>query len=78
MPLMTFSVQHGHTVAEARRRLETAVHEITSRFGPLLRRVEWTTDRTQVRLEGSGFWIEMGVDVQACTWPQTCPCWAGS
>jgi hypothetical protein len=65
MPLMTLSVPHGHTVDEARRRLETAVHEITSRFGTLLRQVEWSPDRNQVRLEGSGFWIEMRVDVQA-------------
>jgi len=65
MPLMTFSVQHGHTVDEARRRLATAVHEITNRFGTLIRRVEWSTDRSQVRLEGTGFWIELRVDVQA-------------
>ena len=65
MPLMTLSVQHGHTVDEARRRLESAVHEITSRFGTLVRRVEWSTDRNQVRLEGTGFWIELRVDVQA-------------
>jgi hypothetical protein len=45
--------------------LETAVHEITSRFGTLIRRVEWSTDRSQVRLEGIGFWIEMQVDAQA-------------
>jgi Putative polyhydroxyalkanoic acid system protein (PHA_gran_rgn) len=65
MPLMTLSVQHGHTVDEARSRLETAVHEITSRFGTLLRQVEWSPDRSQVRLEGSGFWIELRIDVQA-------------
>src|SRR5437763_1057057 len=65
MPLMTLSVQHGQTVDEARRRLETAVHEITSRFGTLVRRVAWSTDRSQVRLEGSGFWIELRVDGQA-------------
>jgi hypothetical protein len=65
MPLMTFSVQHGHTFDEARRRLETAVHELTSRFGTLIRRVEWSTDHRQVRLEGIGFWIEMRVDAQA-------------
>ena len=64
MPLMTLSVQHGQTFDEARRRLETAVHEFTSRFGTLVRRVEWSTDRSQVRLEGIGFWIEMRVDVQ--------------
>ena len=65
MPLMTLSVQHGHTFDEARKRLETAVHDITSRFGTLVRRVEWSTDRSQVRLEGIGCWIEMQVDAQA-------------
>jgi hypothetical protein len=65
MPLMTLTVQHGHTVDEARSRLESAVHEITNRFGTLVRRVEWSPDRSQVRLEGSGVWIELRVDMQA-------------
>jgi len=65
MSLITLSVQHGHTFDEARKHLETAVHEITSRFSTLVKRVEWSTDRSQVRLEGSGFWIKLQVDVQA-------------
>jgi len=65
MPLITLSVQHGRTFDEARSHLETAVQEITSHFGALVRRVEWATDRSQVRLEGTGFWIELQVDVQA-------------
>jgi hypothetical protein len=65
MPLMTFSVQHGHTFEEAHRCLETAVYELTNRFGTLVRRVEWSTDRSQVRLEGIGYWIAMQVDAQA-------------
>jgi hypothetical protein len=65
MPFMTFSVQHGQTIDEARRHVETAIHELTSRCGPLVRRVEWSTDRSQVRLEGHGFWIELRVDAYA-------------
>jgi len=65
MSLITLSVQHGHTFDEARKHLETAVHEIISRFSTLVKRVEWSTDRSQVRLEGSGFWIKLQVDVQA-------------
>ena len=65
MPLITLSVQHEHTFDEACTRLETAVHEFTSRFGTLVRRVEWSTDRSQVRLEGIGYWIEMHVDAHA-------------
>ena len=45
--------------------METVVHEIPSRFGTPVRRVEWSTDRSQVRLEGIGCWIEMQVDAQA-------------
>ena len=65
MSLIHLSVQHGHTFDEAKRRLETAVHEIQNQSGTLVRQAEWSTDRSQVRLEGSGFWIEMQVDVQA-------------
>ena len=65
MPLVTLSVQHAYTLEEARRRLENAVAELTSRFGTLVRRVEWSPDRSQVRLEGIGFWIKMQIDLQA-------------
>ena len=65
MPLVTLSVQHGYPLEEARRRLETAVSELTSRFGTLIRRVEWSPDRTQVRLEGGGGWIELRLEGQA-------------
>jgi Putative polyhydroxyalkanoic acid system protein (PHA_gran_rgn) len=65
VPLINLTVQHGRTLEEARRRLETAVHEISGRFGTLVRRVEWAVDRTRVKLEGVGFWIEIWVDAQA-------------
>ena len=65
MSLLTLSIQHGQTFDEARRRLETAVPEMKSRFGLLIRRVEWSTDRSQVQLEGIGFWIKIRVDEQA-------------
>jgi len=61
---MTLSLQHGRTFDEAHRRLETAVSELTSRFGTLVRKVEWSSDRRQVRLEGSGIWIELRLDEQ--------------
>jgi hypothetical protein len=64
MPLIQLSVQHGQTFDEAKKRLETAVHEIQNRFSTLVSQVEWSTDRSQVRLQGIGFWIEMQVDAQ--------------
>ena len=65
MPLIDLTVQHGRTLEEARRRLETAVHEVAGRFGALVRRVDWAADRTRVKLEGVGFWVEMSVDAHA-------------
>jgi hypothetical protein len=63
--LASVTIQHGRTQEEARRRLETAVHEISTKFGAMLRRVEWEAGRDRVRLEGIGFWIELWVDALA-------------
>jgi hypothetical protein len=65
MPLINLTVQHGQTYDEARHRLGTVVPDISSKFGVLLRRVEWAADRNRVRLEGIGFWIELWVDALA-------------
>jgi hypothetical protein len=61
----SLTIQHGRSQDEARRRLETAVHEISVKLGAMIRRVEWTADRNRVKLEGPGFWIEMWVDALA-------------
>jgi Putative polyhydroxyalkanoic acid system protein (PHA_gran_rgn) len=63
--LINLTIQHGRTQEEARHRLEAAVHEISAKFGAMLRRVEWAAERNRVRLEGVGFWVEMWVDTQA-------------
>ena len=65
MPLISLTIQHSQTQEEARRRLETAVHEISAKIGSIVRRVEWAADRNRVKLEGIGFWIEMWVDALA-------------
>jgi hypothetical protein len=65
MSLLSLTAQHGRTKDEAVRRLETAVSEVTTRFGSMLRRVDWAADRDRVRLEGIGFLLEMSVDDQA-------------
>jgi hypothetical protein len=64
MPLINLSVKHGRTLEEARGQLETAVHKVHSQFKALVRQVTWSADRSQVRLDGVGFWVEMWVDVQ--------------
>jgi hypothetical protein len=65
MPLIDLTLQHGQTLQEARRRLETTVGEVNARFGSMIQRVEWAADRNRVKLDGVGFWVEMSVDAQA-------------
>ena len=65
MPLISLTIQHHQAQEEARRRLETAVHEISTQLGSMLRQVEWAADRNRVNLEGVGFWIELWVDAFA-------------
>ena len=62
MPLINLTVQHGRSLEEAARALETAVQRVTGQFGALVRRVDWAPDRQRVKLEGTGFWVEMWVD----------------
>jgi hypothetical protein len=62
MPLIDLTLQHGQTIDEASRRLAVAVTEVSGRFGSMVRRAEWTADRSRVKLDGVGFWLEMSVD----------------
>ena len=64
MPLIDLTLQHGRTLDDARKHLETTVSEVNAQFGSMIRRVEWATDRSRVKLDGVGFWVEMSVDAQ--------------
>jgi hypothetical protein len=64
MSLINLSVKHGRTLDEARGRLEAAVTEVHRNFGSMIQRVDWAADRAGVRIDGSGFWVEMRVDAQ--------------
>jgi len=65
MPLLNLTIQHGRTLEDARRGLETAVHRVSEQFSTLVRRTESTPDRQRVKLDGVGFRLEMWVDAQA-------------
>ncbi len=64
MSLINLSVKHGRTLEEARSRLEMAVAEVSRSFGAMIRHVEWAAEGSRVRIEGTGFSIEMWVDAQ--------------
>lgn len=61
---MNLSFRHGQSLEEASRRLVSAVDQASRQFQALIGRVEWAGDRTRVKLEGIGFWVEMWVDAQ--------------
>jgi hypothetical protein len=64
MPLITLAIRHGQTKEEAVRRLETAVREVSTTLGAMVRRVDWAAERDHVKLEGVGFSLELRVDEQ--------------
>ena len=64
MPLINLSLKHGRSLEEARSHLETAVHEVQHRFRSAVQHVEWSADRSWVRLDGPGRWVELWVDAQ--------------
>jgi hypothetical protein len=60
--LIDLRFQHGHTLDEARRRLQSTVDEVYRQFGSTIRSAAWSPDRSRVKLEGVGFWVEIAVD----------------
>lgn len=62
MSMITFSLEHGRTVDEARASLEKTVTDLQGLFGAMIRQADWSGDRDRVRLHGPGFWVEMSVD----------------
>jgi hypothetical protein len=64
MPLIDLTIPHGRTMEEARQRLEAAVHQVSVQFGPVIRRVEWASDRNRVQLEGVGIRLEIWIDAR--------------
>jgi hypothetical protein len=64
MSLINLSLKHGQSLEEARSHLEMAIDKVHSRFSMLIRQVTWAADRSRVRLDGVGFWVEMWVDAQ--------------
>jgi len=64
MSLISFSMKHGQSPEEARGRLEMAVGEVRKLFGTVVQRTDWSAGRDRVRIDGTGFWIDISVDAQ--------------
>jgi hypothetical protein len=64
MSLITVSLKHGQSLDEARSRFRASVGEVHSRFGSMLRQVDWAPDGNAVRMTGKGFEIDMRLDAE--------------
>jgi Putative polyhydroxyalkanoic acid system protein (PHA_gran_rgn) len=64
MRLISLDVKHGRTLDEARAQLEKLVGEVQSKFGALIQRYEWNADRTDVKMFGTGFEVELLIDAE--------------
>jgi hypothetical protein len=64
MSLINVSLKHGRTLPEARASLEKAVADVQGMFSAMIQRADWSSDRNRVRIDGTGFWVEMTVDDQ--------------
>lgn len=62
MPVISMAVEHGRDATEARAGLRTAVEQTVGRFGPLVRRVDWSAAGDAVRVTGAGFTVDIVVD----------------
>jgi hypothetical protein len=62
VPLISLSLKHEKPLQAAQRDLESVVQQVQSLFGMMIRRIMWSPDRREVRLDGIGFWMEMSVD----------------
>lgn len=67
MSFITLSMKHGRTSDEARDRLSAAVGDIRKLLGAMVRTTSWSHDRSKVRIDGVGFWLEMSVDSEDIT-----------
>lgn len=64
MSLITLAIKHGQTADQAQQSLRAAVGDVSTRFGPMIERVQWATDGRGVEVIGRGFDIQMKVDDQ--------------
>ena len=64
MSMVRFSMKHGLGEQEARDRLEKTVGDVTSRFGGMVKQVNWGADRRSVDVLATGFSATVRVDEQ--------------
>ena len=64
MSFIDLSIKHGQSPESARERLRTSVTELSSRFGGMIERTDWSADGSGVKVLGKGFNVDMRVDAE--------------
>jgi len=64
MARVDLAIDHGQEPAAARVNFERAITAAQTRFGTWLRQVNWSDDRSSVKLAGPGFDVELTCDEQ--------------
>jgi hypothetical protein len=64
MARVNLAVDHGQEPEVAQANFERAVTAAQARFGTWMRQVDWSDDRSSVRLVGPGYDVELTYDEQ--------------
>jgi len=59
---MHFSIKHNRTRQDACDLLQKAVDQASSNFSTMIQRIEWSADRSSVKLFGPGAQVDLWVD----------------
>jgi hypothetical protein len=65
MASLDMTVKHGLSWDEARAHFVKGVADAEAKYGAQIKQVEWSEDRTEVRLVGPGFDVVLRVDPDA-------------
>jgi hypothetical protein len=62
MAQLDMAVDHGQSLEVARQNFERAMTAAQKTYGSWVRRLEWSPDRTSVKMVGPGFDLEISYD----------------
>ena len=65
MAALNLSVKHGQSFEVARANFEKGITRAAAKYGSYIQRIDWSDDRSEARLNGSGCDVRLTVDAEA-------------
>ena len=65
MAAFQMSFPHGQSWEDAKANFIKGINDANTKFGSHFKRLEWSDDKTAAKLSGTGFDVNLKVDVQA-------------